>query len=84
MTTMQALLNSMQNLPLEALEQVYNFLNQQPYKHEKRQPTAQEVQAMKGELTQIVDRLRQQYGSEERNEALERLLKYKGDHERKH
>lgn len=77
MTSIQALFSTMQNLPLEALEQVYDFLNKQPYKHENRQPTAHEVQAMKGELAQIITKLREQYGEGERNEALERLLKVK-------
>lgn len=75
MTSIQSLFNSMQNLPLEALEQVYDFLNQQPYKHENRQPTADEVHAMKGELAQIITKLRERYGEGEKNEALERLLK---------
>lgn len=76
MTSIQVLFDSIKSLPLEALEQVYEFIRQQPYKQENRIPTPDEIAILRDKLQAIVIELHKQYGDyDDTQEVIERILR---------
>jgi len=55
------LFDTIEDLPLEAVQQVHDFINSRPHKVEKRSPTSMEQVAMVTELESLVEKLRQVY-----------------------
>ncbi len=64
MINVDVLFRVMEELPLNAVEQVHDFINSQPHKIENRQPTREELQKMASGLQALIAELQQKYPKE--------------------